>query len=300
VSDIAAWAGLATPVPVGGESVAVIDLPARGAEQGPPLLVIHGYPTSSIDFQPVADALAAHRRVVLLDLPGYGLSDKPDRAYSLFGQADVVEAVAAELGLDRVDLLTHDMGDSVGGELLARSRDGALGFDVRRRVVTNGSIYLDLAHLTDGQQALRQMPDAVLPDGFAPDADRLTGVLLDLCGPGLPDLSDPRAGEVQDRLQAGAELVVRGDGNRLLARLIRYIDERARHEERWTGAIESHPSPLAVVWGRHDPIAVAAMVDRLAERRADAAVTWLDAGHWPMVERPDAFAEAVLAGLDAG
>ena len=291
MGDIAGWEALATHVAVDGESVAVIDLPARQAEQGPPLLVVHGYPTSSIDFQPVADALAAHRRVVLLDLPGCGLSDKPDRPYSLFGQADVVAAVAADRGLDRVDLLTHDMGDSVGGELLARSREGTLGLDVRRRVVTNGSIYLDLAHLTDGQQALRAMPDALLPEGFAPDADRLTDLLLDLCAPDL------RSGEVRDRLRAGAELVVRGGGNRLLARLIRYIDERAEHERRWTGAVETHPSPLAVVWGRHDPIAVAAMVDRLAERRPDAAVTWLDAGHWPMVERPEAFAQAVLAAL---
>ena len=291
MSDVARWAARATHVAVDGESVAVIDLPPGGAEQGPPLLVIHGYPTSSIDFQPVADALAAHRRVVLLDLPGCGLSDKPDRAYSLFGQADVVQAVAADLGLERVDLLTHDMGDSVGGELLARSLDGALGLDVRRRVVTNGSIYLDLAHLTDGQQALRAMPDALLPEGLAPGADQLTGLLLDLCAPHL------RTSEVRDRLRSGAELVVRGGGNRLLARLIRYIDERARHEARWTGAVETHPSPLTVVWGRHDPIAVAAMVDRLAERRPDAAVTWLDAGHWPMVERPGAFADAVLAGL---
>jgi pimeloyl-ACP methyl ester carboxylesterase len=158
-------------------------------------------------------------------------------------------------------------------------------------VVTNGSIYLDLAQLTDGQRALREMPDAILPEGLAPDADRLTGLLLDLCAPDL------RTDEVRDRLRAGADLVVRGGGNRLLARLIRYIDERARHEARWTGAIETHPSPLAVVWGRHDPIAVAAMVGRLAERRTDAAVTWLDAGHWPMVERPGDFADAVIAGL---
>jgi pimeloyl-ACP methyl ester carboxylesterase len=294
VSDNPGWAGLATTVAVSGESVAVVDLPARGAEQGPPLLVIHGYPTSSVDFEPVAGALAAHRRVVLLDLPGYGLSDKPDRPYSLFGQADVVAAVAGAAGLGELDLLTHDMGDSVGGELLARSTDGTLGLDVRRRVVTNGSIYLDLAHLTDGQQALRRIPDALLPEDLAPDADQLTGVLLDLCAP------DRRTGEVRDRLRAGAELVVRQGGNRLLARLIRYIDERAQHEHRWTGAIEKHPSPLTVVWGRHDPIAVAAMVDRLAERRPDAAVTWLDAGHWPMVELPDAFARAVVAGLDGG
>ena len=46
------------------------------------------------------------------------------------------------------------MGDSVGGELLARSLDGTLGFTVRRRVLSNGSIYIAMAQLTDGQQFL--------------------------------------------------------------------------------------------------------------------------------------------------
>jgi pimeloyl-ACP methyl ester carboxylesterase len=34
-------------------------------------------------------------------------------------------------------------------------------------------------------------------------------------------------------------------------------------------------------------------------RRPATAVTWLDAGHWPMLEQPGRFADAVLAALDA-
>ncbi|HEX8804888.1 MAG TPA: alpha/beta hydrolase, partial [Acidimicrobiales bacterium] len=280
-------------VTVAGESVAVLEVAAQAGEYGPPLLVVHGFPTSSVDFRPVVDRLSERRRVVMLDLPGYGLSDKPDRAYSLFDQADVVVAVAAATGLDEIDLLTHDMGDSVGGEVLARSMEGALDLRVRRRVLTNGSIYLGLAHLTPGQQFLRQLPDEALAEGGGPDAEALTDTLLDLCGPATR--SDPA---VRARLRAGAELAVRDGGSRLLPRLVRYIDERAQHEDRWTGAVEAHPSPLTVVWGRHDPIAVAAMPERLAERRPDATVVWLEAGHWPMLELPGAFADAVLRGLD--
>ena len=291
---VEAWAARASRIPVGGEQVAVVDVAAAGAETGPPLLVIHGFPTSSIDFAPVLDRLAAGRRVVLVDLPGYGLSDKPDRAYSLFGQADAVEAVARERGLGEVDLLTHDMGDSVGGELLARTAEGGSPLRVRRRVIANGSIYLDLAHLTDGQKLLRSLPDEMLPEGAGPDAAALAATLAVLCSPAPP------AAAAAEHLRAGAELVIREGGGRLLPRLIRYLDERGVHEHRWTGAIESHPAPLGVVWGRGDPIAVPAMVDQLASRRRDAAVTWLDAGHWPMVEQPGAFAAAVLATLDPG
>ncbi len=139
------WSQLATTVRVGAERVAVIDVALGDADarDAPPLLVIHGFPTSSIDFEPLVERLG-ERRIVLVDLPGYGLSDKPDRGYSLFGQADAVEAVVGALHLGVVDLLTHDMGDSVGGELLARSLEGRAAMEVRRRVLTNGSIYLEL------------------------------------------------------------------------------------------------------------------------------------------------------------
>ena len=192
---IDAWRALGHVQRVGDDDVFVIDVAATardaGRVAGPPLLVIHGFPTSSVDFSEVLPALRAERRVVLLDLPGYGLSAKPDRAYSLYGQADVVEAVLAELGIDEVDLLTHDMGDSVGGELLARSIDGTLGFGVRRRVLSNGSIYLDMAHLTVGQQILSSLPDEKLPEGVGADVDGLVHALLDTMAPEGSPASSP-------------------------------------------------------------------------------------------------------------
>ena len=279
---------------VGDDEVFVVDAPADVDIGAPPLLVLHGFPTSSIDFAVVLPALRAARRVVLLDMPGYGQSAKPDRAYSLFAQADVVETLLADLGITEVDLLTHDMGDSVGGELLARSNDGDLGFSVRRRVLTNGSIYLDMAHLTPGQQFLLSLPDLIVPPDVAPDVDALCVALTATFAPSGSPASKPDP----DHVRAAADLIVVSGGNRLLPRLIRYVEERRVHEDRWTGAIESHPSPITVVWGDLDPIAVWDMTAKLVERRPDATVSRLvDVGHYPMVEAPEAFAAAVLAGL---
>lgn len=283
------WARLGRRVPVAGEDVFAADVPPAGSEDGPPLLVLHGFPTSSIDFAQVLERLRANRRVVLVDLPGYGLSDKPDRTYSLFGQADVVEAVAAEMDLAEVDLVTHDMGDSVGGELLARSLDGDLALAVRERVITNGSIYLGLAQLTDGQRMLEDLPDAQLPEGAGPDEAAMAQALGATMAP--DHASDP------EHLRAAAALVVRAGGGRLLPRLVRYLSERREHEERWTGAIERHPAPLSIVWGDQDPIAVWAMAEQLAQRRPDGRLVRLaGVGHYPMIEAPGPFAEAVLAG----
>jgi pimeloyl-ACP methyl ester carboxylesterase len=85
----------------------------------------------------------------------------------------------------------------------------------------------------------------------------------------------------------------------MLPRTIRYIEDRRAEERRFTGAIEEHPSPVGVVWGDRDPVAVHAMAERFATVRTDAPLTTLDGvGHYPMLEAPERFAAAVLELLD--
>lgn len=273
-----------------GHDIFVLDRAARNAESGPPVLVLHGYPTCSFDWRHVLGALCAHRRVVLLDFVGFGLSDKPDVPYSLFHQADIVEALVAELGLTEIALVTHDMGDSVGGEVLARQIDGDSALRVAERIVTNGSIYIDDAQLTVGQQLLLNLPDEPIDPEVGPTEEMFCSGLASTFSPDFP----PDAEE----LGAQWELVSRGDGHRLLARIIRYIPERRTHEHRWTGAIEHHDSPLRIVWGDADPVAVYDMAQRLSAAVPTAELVTLEGvGHYPMIETPGRFADAVVAGL---
>jgi pimeloyl-ACP methyl ester carboxylesterase len=279
---------------LGDDEVFVVDTPAGADHGAPPLLVIHGFPTSSLDWAGVLPALAADRRVVLFDLPGFGFSAKPDRAYSIFTAADATVRLIEALGIDHLDLLTHDMGDTIGGELLARDLDGVLPATIGRRVLTNGSIYLELAALTAGQQALWAAPDELLDPVLAADAATIALALTATLAPPGNAGSRPDPAHVR----AAAEAVVEAGGNRLLPRLIRYLSDRRDHEGRFTGAIESHPSPLGIVWGALDPIAVVDMAHLLVQRRPDATLRVLDGvGHYPMIEAPGAFAGAVREGL---
>ncbi len=213
---------------------------------------------------------------------GYGLSEKPDQAYTMALQADIAEAFTAALGLDRLGLLSHDVGDTVGGELLARQLDGTWPVEITDRVLANGSIYVALAELSVGQQFLLGLPDRRLESGGPVDRDTVAA--------GVAATFSPTSSVDPEELAAQVELIAEEDGHLLLPRLIRYIEERRRSESRFTGAIERHPSPLTVVWGIDDPIAVPAMVDRLRRARPDATVVLLDGvGHYPMVEAPDRF-----------
>jgi len=273
----------------------VLDSPAIADTGLDPLLVLHGFPTSSFDYAAVLDGLRAGRRVLLFDMLGYGLSAKPDRPYSMALQADVAADFLTDLEVGEIDLLTHDMGDTVGGELLARRAEGTWPATVRRRVVTNGSIYIEQAHLTAGQQLLLGLPDELLPPGIPIDEASLTQSLRDTFSAATPTVPE---GWPVDPVPPAAEQIVSGDGHRLLPRLIRYIEERRANERRFTGALESDPSPLHIVWGLEDPIAVPSMVDTLVAARPDATAIRLEGvGHYPMVEAPAHYLEAVLAGL---
>ncbi|UDY36403.1 alpha/beta fold hydrolase [Dermatobacter hominis] len=271
---------------LGDVDVFVVDAPARTSEELEPLVVVHGFPTSSFDFAHLVDQLSDRRRVVLVDLPGFGLSDKPDAPYRVAGSADAVASVCDQLGLRRFALLSHDMGDTVVGELLARQLDGDWDVDVTRRVVTNGSIYIEMAHLTDGQLMLLSMPDERAARGPGPEL--LAASLVATLAPAHADVD----------MSAHAELQCHLGGDRLLPRIIRYIEERRADEARFTGAIEAHPSDLHVVWGPEDPIAVAAMADRLVAARPDATLTWIEgAGHYPQLEEPRSYLEALRAAI---
>lgn len=284
----ASWRARGTFVDLGGHRIFTVDIPARGPDQHAPLLVLHGFPTSSFDFHRVADRLAARRRVLLFDMLGYGLSDKPDRAYDMGVQADLAMAFVAALGVDRLGLLTHDVGDTVGGELLARHLEGGWEVSVTDRMLTNGSIYVAMARLSAGQQFLLGLPDARLAGDSPVSGDTVAAGVAATFSPG--SVIDP------EELAAQGEMVTHHDGHRLLPRLIRYIEERRRSERRFTGAIEQHPAPLTVVWGADDPIALPTMADRLLRARPDVSLTVLDGvGHYPMVEAPDRFVGALTA-----
>jgi pimeloyl-ACP methyl ester carboxylesterase len=295
ITTAGGWEAIGQHRDLCGHRVFTIDAPSIGDEVHEPLVILHGFPTSSFDFTAVLDPLRQGRRVLLLDGLGYGLSAKPDLPYTLALQADVVMSFLAELGLTRLSLMTHDVGDTVGGELLARRAAGTWAFEVVRRVITNGSIYIEQAHLTDGQQFLLSLPDEKLPADAPITAATLTRSLRETFSPAAVL---PPDGSPDDLLPATVEQIMRDGGHLVLPRLIRYIEERRRNQARFTGAIESDPSPLHIVWGLDDPIAVPSMVDTLRAARPDATVDLLEGvGHYPMVEAPARFLAAVRPGL---
>lgn len=281
---IASWEAAGRVAELGGRRVFLAE---AGDPADPAIVLLHGFPSSSFDWRTVVPGMAEGARVVAFDFPGYGLSEKPlDARYSLFEQADAAEAVVSTAGLERCVLVGHDMGDTVAAELLARDTEGRLGFEVEGTILLNGSIFIDLAHLSPGQEALLSLPDEVLPQPMP----------LEMFRPGLAATFSDEHPATDEDLDGIVEMVRRSEGDRLLPRLIRYIEERRANQPRWTAGLVEHPAPLTLLWGAKDPIAVVAMTDRLRELRPSTeVVVWDDVGHWPTLEAPDRVVAEVRA-----
>jgi pimeloyl-ACP methyl ester carboxylesterase len=267
MTSIEEWRARGRKVETPEGAVWAIDVPG-GDPSATPVLVLHGFPTSSWDFAPAIERLAKRRRVVAFDFLGMGLSDKPaEHGYALFEQADVALLVARAFGLARAHVWAHDMGTSVCTELLARRERGLCPLEFASFVLMNGSVHIELASLTIGQHVLK----SPLGPLFARLNSRTTfkAQMRRIFARQPPD----------EELDAMWELLARDDGTARLPQIIRYTEERARFRARWIGALERVNVPALVAWGRRDPVAVMAIAEQLAREIPGARFeTWDDLG----------------------
>jgi pimeloyl-ACP methyl ester carboxylesterase len=254
----------------------------RDQGNGAPVLLLHGFPTSSWDWRHVWDELARSYRVIALDYLGFGFSDKPaDGPYSVFAYADQAEALLARLGVARVDVLAHDLGDTVAQELLARDlerRGGATRvLEIASACMLNGGLFPE----THRPRLIQRLLDS--PVGFLiarlSDRRRFAASLAATFG--------PRTQPSDAELDGFWECTTHGSGLRNYHLLIRYMRERRRHRARWVGPVVDGPVPLAAINGLVDPVSGRHMIARLRELRPGAEVYELpEVGHYPQVEAP--------------
>jgi pimeloyl-ACP methyl ester carboxylesterase len=106
------------PFPPGFQTT---DISTRGAKihvrvggKGPAVLMLHGFGDTGDMWAPLAADLMRDHRVVVPDLRGMGLSSHPEGGYDKKTQALDVADVLDALKIERVDMVTHDIGNMVG------------------------------------------------------------------------------------------------------------------------------------------------------------------------------------------
>jgi pimeloyl-ACP methyl ester carboxylesterase len=282
-ADVRAWHARGKTMRLAGLDVFVVDTDPSGGEEA--TLVLHGFPSSSYDWRALVPSFARRRRTILLDLPGFGLSEKPGKySYSLHEQTDVVEMALRAVNVARVHVVAHDMGTSVACEMAARRERGLLHVALRSLVLMNGSVHIELCKLTPSQRILRTP--------LGPLFSRLGNRRM-FVAQMHRILSRPVDDAEIDAMWAQLEHL---GGRASLHRLIGYVDERWRFWDRWIGALRRLDVPVLVLWGTEDPVAVFAIAEELAREIPGARLNPLrGVGHYPQLEAPDEVRGAIDA-----
>lgn len=257
--------------------------------EGPLLVLLHGFPTCSYDWRYLVDLLP-DQAILAFDFVGFGLSDKPrDHSYTLSWQADLTEElIRRRWGQAPTWICAHDLGTSVGTELMARDLAGELRFDLAGVMLFNGSILVERSNPTLAQKLLRG-PLGPLAARFSNESF-FRRQFAAVFGEAHP-MTDEDATDYWN-------LIIFNGGNRVGHKLVSYMDERVIYADRWHGAFSGWQGDLHLAWGMQDPVAVPDILNGLLELRPGLPVSRLEEiGHYPQVEDPEGFAKVIRRAL---
>lgn len=246
-----------------------------GDPAAPAIVLLHGFPTSSIAFRGLIEDLADEFHVIAPDYPGYGHSSAPDVTewdYTFDHLADVVDQLLDSLGLAKYAIYVHDYGAPVGFRLARRHPERITGI-----VTQNGNAYEE--GLTPFWAPFR----AYWADPSQENAAALRGLLTREATHwqythGVPDVS-----LVNPDNEAFDQALLDRPGNQeiQLALFLDYGTNPERYPS-WQDYLRTHQPPLLAVWGRNDEIFGPEGARAYARDLKDAQIHLLDAGHFAL------------------
>jgi len=253
----------------------------------PALLLIHGFPSASWDWEGMWQTLSEHYFVITLDMLGFGLSDKPINAiYKITEQADLYTKLLKHLNISDVHILAHDYGDTVAQELLARQVALQSEIQINSVCFLNGGLFPEAHKPLFIQKLLLSRLGWIVPKLM--NKQKFANNLVTIFGKNTPPTT-----QVIDTLW---ELLIYKDGLAVMPKLISYIKQRQQNRERWVGAIVNSHIPLTFIAGAEDPISGKHMIEHYKKLIPNARVQeFVELGHYPQVENPDAITQAYLA-----
>ena len=256
------------------------------AGTGPPVLALHGLGATKGSFLPTVVALADRFRVIAVDQPGFGDSDKPiGAAYDARFFADAAVDLMNALGLDRAHLIGNSLGGRVALEIGLRhpSRVERIGLLAPSLAWRRGPSWRPLVRLTRPELGLVQLAPRPLVEAIV---QRM-----------IPDAEEGwTAAGVDEFMRA----YLTPSGRAAFYAAARHVVLEEPHGEHgfWTRLETLRPEAL-FVWGRHDRLVPLAFARHVADTLPSARHLELDCGHVPQIELP-AQTHAALAAFFSG
>lgn len=249
--------------------------------RGLPLLCLHGLNHDLNDWKEVLRNFSGSHRVIAVDLPGFGLSSKPEVQYDIPLYSSMVEDLLAALHIPQAVLVGSSMGGHIGLFHALRRPDQVKALVL---VDTGGTF-----KLTDEEKQLATAFYSVdnwgrrTPDEVAMHSMRI-----------FYDVDHPECRRVAERKR----LIAASDRFRAfaypLSSAVQNVFRRLLTDE-----VRTISHPTLIVWGEHDVVVSPELGRELAAKMPRAELYIVpQCGHLPMLERPDAFNARLSAFLE--
>jgi len=261
-----------------------------GPKDAPTIVLLHGFPSSSREFDTLIPLLAPRYHVVAPDFPGFGQSEAPPPAsytYSFDHLAQTTDALLDQLKIEQCAFYLHDYGGPVGFRMIL-----AHPARVQALIIQNANAYQEgLGAKWAGIAQYWADPTAhpeVFDSFMSPAATEARHTL----GTSHPERYNPDTWT--DEI---AHLARPGQREIQAALLYDYRTNVASYPA-WHAWLRAHKPPTLVVWGKNDPSFIAAGGEAYRRDLPEAELHLLDAGHFALDEANDEIARLILAFLD--
>ena len=262
-----------------------------GPADGPTVLLLHGWPSSSHMFRDLIPKLADRFHLIAPDYPGFGYSDAPspsEFAYTFDNLSTLVEKFIDTLGIAKLSMYVQDYGGPIGLRIATKRPEL-----IRAIVVQNANFHAEgisenLAPLARYWESRSAEDEAAVRAFLTPETTKFQYIH----GAAQPERVSPDAYTLdQNRLDR--------DGNDEI-QLALFYDYRTNLPlyPIWQEYFRTRKPPMLVVSGKYDPFFLPAGAEAIGRDNPNATVILLDGGHFALEEHSQHIADEMRALAD--
>jgi pimeloyl-ACP methyl ester carboxylesterase len=268
-----------------------LDVYYTSAGRGPATLLIHGLGGFAESWRHTAAALSPYARVIAVDLPGFGQSAKPRRAYTLDFFVQALDGLLQRLQVERVRLVGHSLGGAIAAAFALAHPDRVEGLVFLAATVPGFPLRASVLYRIMLLPGIGELMASFVTPGIC-------AVALRRC------LFAPDPAEIAFLVEHQYAARTTPEGRAAYLATLRGVREDfTRRAPAYGAALAGWARPTLVIHGRQDPVVPFRHAEAAARGIGRARTRWLDrCGHFPQIEHAAAvnkwLAEFLLTGAE--
>ena len=260
-----------------------------GPKDAPTIVLLHGFPSSSREFDTLIPLIATRYHLIAPDFPGFGQSDAPPPSsyvYTFDNLAKAITGLLEQLKINKYTFLLHDYGGPVGFRMISAHPER-----LQALIIQNANAYKEglgakwaaIARYWADPKAHPEVFDAFV--SFTATKQRHT------LGTSHPERYNP------DTWTDEYAYLSRPGQREIQADLLYDYQTNVASYPARQALLREHKPATLVVWGRNDPSFISSGAEAFKRDLPDAEIHLLDAGHFALDEKNDEIASLILAFL---